>query len=156
MAFHHQMTRAKDDAFVRIEHQKRELARLVVEKSGCEQSDLDALQVRVRRNRILLGPADSWDQLVRLFGKRWKSEAGSRDDREGYSIQVGTFRLQAPTIWDWPHVIDSVSASENLPGIGVIGFEMKTSGDRERRSVDLVKVVVIIQSLRSNAFQISP
>jgi hypothetical protein len=64
--------------------------------------------------------------------------------------------LKSPATTDWPQIVDAVKASESLPGVGIVGFEMKTSGDHEHRSVDFVRVVVAIQMLRSEVHPIIP
>jgi len=148
---HHSMARRRLEESSRVAGLERDLTRQVAEKSGCEQSDLDAVRARVGRFRVKLGPADTWERLVRQLGRAWAGDADSREDRDGYSVQGGTFRLQSPATADWPQIVDSVWASEQLPGVGIVGFEMKTNGNHERRSVDLVKFVVAIQMLRPAA-----
>jgi hypothetical protein len=64
--------------------------------------------------------------------------------------------MRSPATTDWPDIVDAVKDLEDCPGVRIIEFEMKTSGDRERRSVDLVKIVVAIQTLRSAAIPAIP
>jgi hypothetical protein len=133
-----------------------ELSRQIAARSDCEESDLEALRTRVDRLRIFLGPKGTWEVLVRQFGKSWTAQAGPKSDCEGYSVQTGTLRLLSPTLADWSKTIDVLTASELLPGVGITGFEMRTSGNRERRSVDLVKVDVEIHTRRSENISVKP
>jgi len=128
---------------------ERNMAGQIAALSDCEGQSLDALRAQVGRFRVQLGPEGAWGRVVRQFGKGWTADAGARDDRDGYSVQAGTFRLLSPATSDWPRIIEAVKASEQLPGVGIVGFEMKTSGDREHRSVSLVKVELAVQTLRS-------
>jgi hypothetical protein len=153
---HHHVARLRSEVLAQLADRERDLTRQVAERSGFEQADLDALRARVGKFRIQLGPVDSWERLARQFGKAWMAENGTRDDRDGYSVQDGTFQLQSPATTDWPEIVSAVKAAEDLPGVRIIGFEMRTSGDHERRSVDIVKVVVAIQTLRSAAASAFP
>jgi len=124
------------------------LAAQIAAKSDFEGARLDALRDRVRRTRLLLGAEDTWDRLVRRFGGRWTVESGPRDERSGSSVQFGTFRLISPVLADWPEIVETLGDSEALPGVGITGIEMRTSGGVERRSLDLVTVRVAVQMSR--------
>ncbi len=121
----------------------------IVSMSDCEDSSLEALRARVGRFRVQLGPQDTWERLLRVFGGRWKAEAGTKEDKDGYSLLSGTFVLLSPTASDWPEIVETINAAEHLPGAGIAGFEMKSSGDREHRTVGLVKIVVAVHARRS-------
>ena len=121
-----------------------EIAGLGAYESPC----LENLRRQVRGFRTNLGAPDTWERLAGLLGKAWTTEPGRREDRDGYSVSVGTVALTAPATSDWPQIVDAVRAVEQVPGVGVVGFEMRTSGDREHRVVDLVKVIVSTQTQR--------
>jgi hypothetical protein len=59
-------------------------------------------------------------------------------------------RLKSPSPADWPAIVEAVRVSEGLPGVGVAEFDMKTSGTRERRTVDSVAILVVVQSRRAD------
>jgi hypothetical protein len=139
----------RSERLAEIAGQQSDLVAKIAVKSSFEQSALDALRNKVNRFRLDLGPEGSWDRAVRLLGKAWAANAGTRDEREGYSVQKGSFSLQSPATNDWPQIIEAVKSLGQIPGVCIIGFEMKTGGDRVRRSVDLVKIVVAVQTLRS-------
>ena len=63
-------------------------------------------------------------------------------------MQFGTFRLISPVLADWPEIVETLGDSEALPGVGITGIEMRTSGGVERRSLDLVTVRVAVQMSR--------
>jgi hypothetical protein len=123
----------------------------IASRSEFEGDRLESLRGRVRRARLQLGSEDTWDRVVRRFGERWSVEAGPRDDRDGCSIQSGTFRLKSPALADWPGIVDAIGDSEALPGVGVEDLDMKTSGGLERRSLDSVTIRVSVQTRRTDA-----
>jgi hypothetical protein len=133
----------------RAVHHEDDLSGRIAAKSDCEDSRLDALRARVGSFRGRLGPEDAWERIVRQFGKDWTAEAGPMDILDGYSFQVGTFLLVSPAISDWPGIIEAVKTAEQLPGVGIASIEMKSSGNREHRALDLVKIVVAIHGRRS-------
>lgn len=112
----------------------------------CEASDLEELRGRVRGIRSQLGAPDTWERLARLLGGAWAAGPLKRDDRDGYSNGAGSVSLRQPSISDWPAIVDAMRVIETVPGARVVGFEMRTSGDRERRVVDLVSVAVSTQT----------
>jgi hypothetical protein len=146
---HNHDVRSRSARLSEVAGRESDLLAQIGAKSGFDQTSMDALRAKVNRFRVRLGPEGSWDRAVRLMGKAWAAFAEPRDDREGFSVQTGTFRLESPATDDWPQIVEAVKGLEQIPGVGVIGFEMRTSGDRERRSVDLVKVLVAVQTLRS-------
>jgi hypothetical protein len=118
-------------------------------KSMYEGESLDALRDQVGRTRIQLGDAGTWSRLVRQFGDGWSAESGPTEDKGGYEIRYGTIRLLAPSVADWPKIVEAVRDSEAMRGVGIAEFEMRTSGDRDRRSLDLVRILVAVQSSRT-------
>jgi len=123
-----------------------DLGRRIAARSDCDDPSLRGLRARVGRFREELGPEDAWERLVVKFGRGWTAEAGSRDEKDGYTFQAGTLLLLSSAPSDWPAIVEAVGVAEQLPGVGFSGFEMKSSGDTEHRSLDLVKIVVAIHS----------
>lgn len=117
--------------------------------ASCQTVDLEALRERVDSFRAQLGTPSAWDRLVGLLGKAWTAVPSSPEKRSGYVLLGGTFVLTSPTTSDWPQIIAAAEIIEQAPGSSIVGFEMKTSGDGERRVVDLVKFVVSIESKRN-------
>ena len=134
----------------RIERRRRtmdiegRLSGQILAMADCEDSRVEALRARVGRFQVQLRPEDTWERLMHLFGSRWKAEAGTQDNKEDFSYLVGTFTLLSPTVSDWPKILETIKASELLAGVGISRFEMKTSGTRKHRSVDLVTIAVAI------------
>jgi len=116
----------------------------VAAMSDCDDPHLNALRMLAGRLRGQLGTDDAWGRLVLLFGRDWTAEAGPKEQRAGYSTQTGSFVRLAPSPSDWPGVVNVVRSAEQLPGVGIAGIEMRSSGDRERRSLDIVKIAVAI------------
>ena len=139
------------------EHQRRAsgieagLSAQIAAKSEFERDRLEALRIRVGLFRVHLGTANTWDRLVKRFGAGWTIEAGPSEDRNGCSVQYGVFSLKSPELSDWPGIIEILKDSEGLPGVGIVEFEMKTSGNLERRSLDLVRIHVAVQTGRKGS-----
>jgi len=112
----------------------------------CEAADLEELRARVRGMRSRLGAPDTWDRVIRLLGGAWACGPLRLDERDGYAVGTGSVTLRQPTVADWPAIVDAVRAIEGVQGARVCGFEMRTSGDRERRAVDLVSIAVSTQT----------
>ena len=125
------------------------LAEKVAKMSDCADADLLALRARVAEFRGRLGPRDTWERLVRLFGSRWVPEAGIKADGAGFSIQPGAFLLSAPVPSDWPAIVAVVGAAAQVPGVSVVGVEIRSGGDKERGSLDEVRIAVAIHTRRS-------
>lgn len=138
-----QMSRAAESEGVLIKQ--------IATMSDYNDSNLRALRLQIGRFRGQLGQEDLWKCLVLQFGKDWTSKVGPKEERTGYSFQIGTFIRVSPSASDWPRIVEVVKAAEHIPGVGIAGFEMKSSGDREHRSVDVVKVVLAIRSRQPGA-----
>jgi hypothetical protein len=152
----HHITGERHERLRQTTDLERNLANKIAAMSDFEDRNRDELRAQVDKFRVQLGPEGAWNRLVRQFGKDWTVDAGPRDDMDGYSVQVGTFRLQSPVTSDWSKIVEAVKASEQLPGVGIVGFEMKTSGDREHRSVNFVRVEVAIQTVLSTSASARP
>jgi len=146
--FRHQMAGESLERIRGAADREGTLSRQIAERSDSEDSNLIALRARIGRFRKQLGSADSWDLLVRQFGGSWTAEAGPRDDRADYSLQVGTFVRISPAVSDWPEIVRAVGLAEHIPGVGIAELEMRSSGNRDHRSMDLVKFVVAIRCRR--------
>lgn len=118
-------------------------------KSEYDDENLNALRERVGRLRTQLGPDGTWERVAGQFGDGWKSEPGPSDDKNGYSVRYGTFKLLSPAVTDWAKIVEAVRNSEAIPGVAIAEFEMKTSGGRDRRSLDLVRILVAVRTSRS-------
>lgn len=125
------------------------LSAQIAAKSEFEDERLEMLRDRVRRIRLQLGGDDTWDRMVRKFGERWAVELGQKENKNGSSVQRGVFRLRSPKLSDWPEIIETIKDAETLPGVGIARFEMKTSGNLVRRSLDSVTILVAVQTRRN-------
>jgi hypothetical protein len=125
-----------------------ELAAQIVAWSGFDDGKLSALRDQVKLFRVRLGPAGTWERLIAHLGDRWTEEGTSRDDRNGCTIQLGAFSLKSPSVTDWPRIVEALRDSEALPGVGITEFQMKASGSREHRSIDLVRFRVAVRTRR--------
>jgi hypothetical protein len=123
----------------------------IAARSMYEGESLEALRDQVGRSRIRLGDAGTWGRLVGQLGDGWAADSGATEDKAGYVIRYGTIRLLAPSIADWPRIVGAVKDSEAMRGVGIAEFEMRTSGDHDRRSLDLVRILVAVHSSRTES-----
>ncbi len=77
-------------------------------------------------------------------------EAGIKADRAGFSIQPGAFLLSAPVPSDWPAIVAVVGAAAQVPGVAVVGVEIRSGGDKERGSLDQVRIAVAVHTRLSS------
>jgi hypothetical protein len=145
-ALHRHLVGEADERRRDGEQAQAALASAIAGMYDCGDPDLAALRARVARFRGGLGSEDSWARLARQFGARWNAEEGVSDAKAGYSIQPGVFFLASPAPSDWPTILETVGAAESQPGVEIVAIEMKSSGDKERRSLDLVKIAVAIHA----------
>jgi hypothetical protein len=134
---------------LRASAQEASISRQIAEKIMYDDGRLRELRERVSRFRVTLGGEGTWDSLVRRLGNGWSAESGPMEDRGGYSVQYGTIKLLSHTVSEWPRIVEAVRDTEAMPGVGVAELEMKASGDRERRSLDLVRILVAVQTSRA-------
>lgn len=153
---HHALGERRSRWLQEAQERENEVAALIAACGGSDAASLEALRDRVRGFRTRLGPTDTWDRILAQLGAGWRGEPGSREDRGGYAFQEAALSLRSPTTSDWPEILGAVGALEHTPGVSVVGFEMDTSGDRLRRSVDRVKVTVALQTTRETPAPPSP
>jgi hypothetical protein len=123
----------------------------IAANSMYDSTSLTALRDRVGRSRIRLGDEATWGRLAGRFGEGWTVEAGAADEKGEHSIQYGTIRLQSPSVADWPKIVEAVADLEAMPGVGIAELEMTSSGGRDRRSLDLVRILVAVHTKRSGS-----
>jgi len=128
-----------------------DLSGRIAAQSGCGDRDLQALREQVGLFRRHLGQEGSWGRIVQLLGKRWTVEGRETEEGKGYSTESGAFRMLSPAVADWPGIVEAVGSLETMPGAGIIEFRMKSSGSRELRSLDTVKIVVSVRTRRAGA-----
>jgi hypothetical protein len=125
---------------------ERDLRDRINAMSPYEDEDVIRLRRQVDQFRTHLGSDGTWEGLVRRLGAGWSAEVGSREDRGGYSVQLGTLTLQSHAVTEWPGIVDMTGQLEAMPGVGIAELEMKTSGSGDRRSLDTARIVVVIQT----------
>jgi hypothetical protein len=128
-----------------------DLSARITAGSEFENDRLETLRARVSRFRLQLGPSDTWERLANALGSDWTAEVGQREDASACSVQHGQFTMKSPALSDWPGIVERVRKVEALPGVAVAEFEMKTSGGRDRRAVDLVRILVSVQTRRTGS-----
>lgn len=122
------------------------LIRRITALSDFEKPRIQTLQKRLGVFMEQLGPADLSDRLVLQFGKDWETGLGHRENKARYSIQEMNLVRRSASVSDWLRILEVVKTIEHLPGARITSFEMRTSGSRQQRSVDVVKIVLVIYS----------
>jgi hypothetical protein len=121
----------------------------IAAKSMYGNARLSALRDEVARSSAQLGGKGSWESLVGRLGNAWACETETVEGMDAYPVRYGTFRLASPAVADWSAIVEAVGNSEAIPGVGIAEIEMKSSGDRTRRSLDLVRIQVAVQTSRA-------
>jgi hypothetical protein len=73
-----------------------------------------------------------------------------------YTVSKATARLIAPSVADWPRIVAAVGEIERRPGFGVLEIELASSGDRRRRAMETVRLVVAMSAARPAESPSSP
>jgi hypothetical protein len=121
----------------------------IAAKSEFNGERLKDLRAKVNNIRIHLGAEGTWERITREIEKTWIIEGGLIDERGGYSIQYRNLKLRRPLVADWPNVVQTVKDLEALPGVSVAELEIRTSGGRDGRSMDLVRIQLALQKRRT-------
>jgi hypothetical protein len=128
---------------------EEQLSRQVAALSEFGDRNLAGLRSYVSHFQLLLGSKDQKETVVRTFGASWARDSGSVEEKEGYSLSTDIYRKVSPALSDWQRTVDILRSLEEVPGVSVTGFEMSTSGDRNQRSVDVLRVKVETRTRRS-------
>jgi hypothetical protein len=123
-----------------------DIVRQIANKPFNETSDVASLQCRVARFRSLLGPEGILETVITSVGKAWIANPGPVNHRDGFSVELSTFKKLSPTVEDWKQVIGMLGALESMPGVGIASFEMKSSGALDSRKVELLEIIVEMDS----------
>jgi hypothetical protein len=114
-------------------------------------ANLFALRFRAKTYQSHLGPESTWSELEDRYGKSWSIESGAKHENSESTIQAGILTKISPTVADWQTAVDTLGSLEILPGISVSRFEMRTSGDLEHPSVDIIRIVIEINLHRATS-----
>jgi hypothetical protein len=153
---HHHLADHSRQEIRQVTGLRRELEAQIAALGGCGDGDLKILREEVARFRVRLGGQETWASVVACFGPRWAAETDRLVEKEGYSAVIGIFSLRAPTTADWPKILQAIGAAERLPGVGIVGFQMKTGRGLGPRPVQVVKVEVAIQTQAPASLSVNP
>ena len=112
--------------------------------SGYDEAHLLALRESSARFRLRLGDEATWSRAQAYLGGRWTHEGATTTGHGGYSTVVHRIQMTAPSIADWPVILDAVTVLERCPGIQVDGIELRSSGSSSRRSMDYVGMRLVV------------
>jgi hypothetical protein len=73
-------------------------------------------------------------------------ESGAKAESAGYSVQTGSFLLSAPAPSDWPLIVEVVGAAAQVPGVAVVGVEIRSGADKESPALEQARVAVAIHA----------
>jgi hypothetical protein len=141
---------------LRAESEERTLQARVSAMSAFDSKNVDELRTQVSRLRKQLGTKGAWERIVTRLGVGWASEAATKEDKAGYSVQTGTFSVLSHGVDEWPAIVETVGQLEAIPGVGIAGFEMNTSGSGDRRTLDTARMLVVVQTSRPAPTPITP
>jgi hypothetical protein len=133
-----------------------ELSSQIAERSEFDDSSLGRLRKRADQFRGRLGSAGTWERAVNRLGAAWLVASVRQEDRLGCKVQTGTFSLSSTSVGIWPDIVSAVGDLETIPGVGVVKFEMRTSGNVDRRSLDIARIILVVRTSSSTAALHSP
>jgi hypothetical protein len=119
--------------------------------SKFESENVEALRLQVKRVRLHLAADGTWGRLVGRLGSGWVADGASMEDRNGYSIQSGAFRLRSHAVGEWPEIVEAVKDLEAMPGVGVAELEFRATGNGVHRSLDTARIVVVVQAIQAGS-----
>jgi hypothetical protein len=123
----------------------------IAARSAYDGASLEALRTKARRFRVSLGQEGTWRGVGVLLGGDWAAVPGAKEERRGYSVQSGEFRLSSSSVGAWPAIVRAVSDLEAIPGVDVAEFEMRTTGDAASRSLEVARIVVEARERRGGS-----
>jgi hypothetical protein len=133
------------------------LATQIAAMPGSEDEDLDLLRSKIDRIRLQLGDGLTWPRMVSTLGPQWQPQTSTWTEKSGASLRTEILERRNPELEDWPEIVSSVNALESFPGVSISDFEMRTSGSRENRTLDVTRVTLSIRSrMPSNSPSLRP
>ncbi len=128
----------------------------IAARSDYTSERLASLRAEVGRLRSHLGDAGAWESVGRVFGVRWRSEAGPWVKTGDLATRTGSFSMISPTVADWAKILETIGKLEAIPGAGVVEFQMKAGGGREQGSLDTVRVLVSVRARANGSDSTNP
>jgi hypothetical protein len=113
--------------------------------SEFDETHLRALSESVDRFRHSLGADSSLAKALGHLAGQWINEGEVTTEHGAYSTKVHRIRMTAPSVAEWPRIVDTVAFLEGCPGVQVDGIEMKSSGGAAQRSLDYVGMKLVVQ-----------
>lgn len=114
--------------------------------SGCKDEDLEVLRAKIGHIRLQMGDDVTWTRMESKLGAQWQRQGASWTEESGFSLRTEILERRHPDIDDWLEIVRSVKAWEAVPGVSVVAFEMRTSGGRDHRTLDLARVTLSVRS----------
>jgi hypothetical protein len=118
--------------------------------SDFDGAHLRALSESVDQFRHRLGEPSTWAQALGHLGGQWINEADASTEHGAYATKVHRIRMAAPSVAEWPRIIDTAGLLERCPGVQIEGIEMKSSGTAAQRSLDYVGLRLVVQMRSEN------
>ena len=111
-----------------------------------DEASVESARTRVNAWKERLLAREDWQKRITDAAGDWVYQPGSSRQLNGFLERRGTFRLLSSSIADWPKVVKAVEELEAHPSIAISRVEMRTTGDKARRSFDLVRFDVVYLS----------
>jgi len=87
---------------------------------------------------------EAWSAFLREIGDRWSLSLDGADSRGDFLLQQATLRLRSPGVGDWPIIVAAIRSAEERSGVRVVAVRIRSSGDQQRRAMDVAEAVLSI------------
>jgi hypothetical protein len=130
----------------RAETRMRDLGALAERDAPFGDDRVAALREEIARFELGLGDGSALERLSGGLGPRWSLGEVQASRRGNYVLRRATCSLARPELSDWPAILGAVRSAEEIPGVRVAGIEIRSSGDNERRSLDVVRITCEVEA----------
>jgi hypothetical protein len=146
-ALHHLET-VESEGLLHAQQKRSALEEQISARSHCADADLKALRAEVAGLRERMAKPGAWERLMLQLGRGWGARAARTEERAGCIVQDVVLERRSPSTSDWPEIVSVAADIEKMQGARISSFEMRTSGDKQRRTVDLINILVSIRAQR--------
>jgi len=127
---------------------RRERLQTIAHLAPFDDGQLALARRRAREHPARFAVDADWDRWVAGLGGDWQISPREIVIHPSYTVSKATARLIAPSVGDWSRIVAAVGEIERRPGFGVVEIELASSGDRRRRTMETVRLVVAMAAPR--------
>jgi len=135
---------------------RRERLQAIAHLAPFDDGQLALARRRAHEHPARFAVDGDWDRWAAALGGDWQISPREIIAHPTYTVSKATARLIAPSVADWSRIVAAVGEIERRPGFGVLEIELASSGDRRRRAMETVRLVVAMGAARPADIPPSP